>query len=160
MKTRLAWSVVNTWLEMRKKHLFFSFLGIFIIGIYAYNAALFHDDLFLVEYLPKLVQGNHLIGGLKTIFFSLDLPGEYRLYGVSRIIHLFLALAIGYGMGDLSIVTWVFNRFFSGIGRCLYLDIFSIFCYILFPSLFLSYFTFSNYSCCGACFAAAFIRIF
>lgn len=80
---------------MRKKYLFFSVFGIFIIGIYTYNAALFHDDLFLVEYLPKLIQGNHLIEGLKTIFFSLDLPGEYRLYGLSRTIHLLLALSVG-----------------------------------------------------------------
>ncbi len=107
---------------MRKKYLFFSFLGIFIIGIYAYNAALFHDDLFLVEYLPKFIQGNQVSGGLKTIFFSLDLPGEYRLYGLSRIIHLLLALSIGtqacyYGifLGISQLVTgWVIYRLLRG----------------------------------------------
>lgn len=107
---------------MNKKKLILCLVGILYVGIYAYNAALLQDDLFLVEYLPKLVQGNQVSGGLKTIFFSLDLPGEYRLYGLSRIIHLLLALSIGtqacyYGifLGISQLVTgWVIYRLLRG----------------------------------------------
>ncbi|MBM3856556.1 MAG: hypothetical protein FJ390_01165 [Verrucomicrobia bacterium] len=106
---------------IKKYYWLFSIFGIFIISVYAYNAGLFHDDLFLVEYLPKLFHNNHL-GGLKTIFFSLDLPGEYRLYGLSRTIHLLLALSIGtqaiyYGIfiGISQLITgWAIYRLLRG----------------------------------------------
>ncbi len=60
------------------------------------NATLMYDDLYLVRFFRLSIDKSGLGHTLYTIFFNLDLgPNQYRLYGLSRILHLFLWSVFG-----------------------------------------------------------------
>jgi hypothetical protein len=63
-----------------------------LIAAGALNATLIYDDVgYLLGMLPRKIQTFGLLGGIEYIFFGQDLGGfEFRLYGLSRLLHLLL----------------------------------------------------------------------
>jgi hypothetical protein len=68
-----------------------------LIAAGALNATLIYDDVgYLLAMLPRKIQILGLLGGIKYIFFGEDLGGfEFRLYGLSRLLHLLLYQIFG-----------------------------------------------------------------
>jgi hypothetical protein len=66
------------------------------IGLAAYNATLFGDDLYLVEHFQIVLRARGVIETLKILVLNLDLGArEYRLYGASRVLHFGLSSMFG-----------------------------------------------------------------
>src|SRR5437016_2037167 len=62
---------------------------IILVGIV--NATLMYDYLYLVKFFRVSLDQSGLLHTLNTLFFNLDLgPNQYRLYGLSRVIHMVL----------------------------------------------------------------------
>jgi hypothetical protein len=68
-----------------------------LIAAGALNATLIYDDVgYLLSMMPRKMQMLGLLDGIKYIFFGQDLGGfEFRLYGLSRVLHLLLYQIFG-----------------------------------------------------------------
>jgi len=59
------------------------------------NATLVFDDLYLVEFFKKLLEEHGFLYTAQYLFFSIDLgQSEFRLYGISRVLHFLLWMVI------------------------------------------------------------------
>jgi hypothetical protein len=51
------------------------------------NASFIYDDLYLLDHFEALLSKQGFINAIKILLLNLDLPGEFRFYGVSKILH-------------------------------------------------------------------------
>ena len=91
LRSRYA-SVPTASLRLAPEAILFLAAAPVLIAAGALNATLIYDDVgYLLGMLPGKIQTFGLLGGIEYIFFGQDLGGfEFRLYGLSRLLHLLL----------------------------------------------------------------------
>lgn len=91
-------------------------LSVVVVAINAFNATLTFDDLYLVGHFRDLNSSLSTWELIRYVILNLDLaPHEYRLYGVSRLIHFLLWKAFGIHAVPYAIVI-VITQIASGYG--------------------------------------------
>jgi hypothetical protein len=75
--------------QARHDRAIFFAMGAVAVCFAVANRTLIFDDLFFVEFFRAL-RHEPIGGALLRVFLSTDLQGEYRLYGLSKIVHLLL----------------------------------------------------------------------
>lgn len=79
------------------------------------NSTMIYDDLYLVNLFQQLVTKVGIIEAIQNIFFAYDLgPGQFRLYGISRLIHFFLYLIVGNNFYLTSLFI-IFSQIFTSL---------------------------------------------
>jgi hypothetical protein len=96
------------------------------VAIAAFNAVLIYDDPLLIVRFQQDLQQDGVFGTLKILFIGLDMENEYRLYGLSRVIHFCLWLVFGSSAPGYGAVIALI-QLVSGLGiyriiRCLGFD--------------------------------------
>ena len=96
LRSRYA-SVLTPSLRLAPDTILFLASAAVLIAAGTLNATLIFDDVgYLLDLFPRKIQTLGLLGGIKYIFFGQDLGGwEFRLYGLSRLLHLLLYQIFG-----------------------------------------------------------------
>lgn len=89
-------SVLTASLPLTPEAILFLASAVVLIAAGALNATLIYDDGVLLSWLPDKIQAFGLLDGIKYIFFAEDLGAfQFRLYGLSRLLHLLLYAVFG-----------------------------------------------------------------